>query len=285
MLEVGYELGSDRILLWLPWIAKHVIDEDSPLSAWLTPSGFMADADSCIAVVAEAYQYMNSQNRMRMRIYNVLEDVKRQHAFESIVSSPLDSPDYKPRVDWVRFHTTRPLPGAVENRRPAMPPQMRSTDSTLAVTTFKHPRRESVSLSKISFVPEHNSPPISHLPRPASGDVRQSNGEEVPPPSISQADEGGFRHEEDGHSEHSEGGSFLHGHRSHPPESSATMLTPFNDSENTFIQRPTPPIAEGDEENYTGRSRGSSLGVSSLGALARSSAQSLRNTFSRDMDR
>ena len=36
----------------------------------------------------------------------------------------------------------------------------------------------------------------------------------------------------------------LHGHRSHPPESSATMLTPFNDSENTFIQRPTPPIAE-----------------------------------------
>lgn len=51
MLEVGYELGSDRILLWLPWIAKHVIDEDSPLSAWLTPSGFMADADSCIAVV------------------------------------------------------------------------------------------------------------------------------------------------------------------------------------------------------------------------------------------
>ena len=59
--------------------------------------------------------YINSQNRMRMRLYNILEDVKRQHAFESIVTSPLDSPDYKPRVDWVRFHNTRsarpPMPG------------------------------------------------------------------------------------------------------------------------------------------------------------------------------
>ena len=51
MLEVGYEMGNDRILLWLPWIAKHVITKDSPLSSWLTPSGFMADADACIAVV------------------------------------------------------------------------------------------------------------------------------------------------------------------------------------------------------------------------------------------
>lgn len=51
MLEVGYEYGDDRILLWLPWMAKHVITEDSPLSNWLTPSGFMADADACIAVV------------------------------------------------------------------------------------------------------------------------------------------------------------------------------------------------------------------------------------------
>ena len=52
MLEVGYELGDDRVLLWLPWIGKHVINENSPLSNWLTPSGFMADADACIAVVA-----------------------------------------------------------------------------------------------------------------------------------------------------------------------------------------------------------------------------------------
>ena len=34
-LEVGYEDGSDRVLLWLPTICKHVITEDSPLASWL----------------------------------------------------------------------------------------------------------------------------------------------------------------------------------------------------------------------------------------------------------
>ena len=34
----------------------------------------------------EGYQYRASQNRMRMRIFNVNEDVKQQHAFVPIVS-------------------------------------------------------------------------------------------------------------------------------------------------------------------------------------------------------
>lgn len=55
----------------------------------------------------EAYMYVNSQNRMRMRLYNVLEDIKRDHAFEPIITPPFESPDLKPRVDWVRFHHTR----------------------------------------------------------------------------------------------------------------------------------------------------------------------------------
>ena len=55
----------------------------------------------------EGYMYVNSQNRMRMRIYNVLDDVKRNHAFEPVVVAPSDSPDFKPRVDWLRFHSTR----------------------------------------------------------------------------------------------------------------------------------------------------------------------------------
>ena len=36
----------------------------------------------------EGYQYQASQNRMRMRIFNVLQDVKQQHAFVPIVSRP-----------------------------------------------------------------------------------------------------------------------------------------------------------------------------------------------------
>jgi hypothetical protein len=74
---------------------------------------------SVVILQAEAYQYLSGQNRFRMRVYNVLEDVKRQHAFEPIITSPTDSPDYKPRVDWVRFHSTRYRP---LNHPPTHPP-------------------------------------------------------------------------------------------------------------------------------------------------------------------
>ena len=50
-LEVGYETGEDRLCLWLPMIGRHVINESSPLAAWVTPTGFTADADSHIVVV------------------------------------------------------------------------------------------------------------------------------------------------------------------------------------------------------------------------------------------
>jgi hypothetical protein len=49
-LEVGYGTGADRLLLWLPVLVTHRITEDSPLASWANMSGFLADADSCIAV-------------------------------------------------------------------------------------------------------------------------------------------------------------------------------------------------------------------------------------------
>ena len=53
-LEVGYEDGRDRVLLWLPTICKHVITDESPLASWLKPSGIMADADATIVIVVSA---------------------------------------------------------------------------------------------------------------------------------------------------------------------------------------------------------------------------------------
>ena len=61
MLEVGYEDGSERLMLWLPMICKHVITEDSPLAAWLKPSGIMADADASIVVVVRALRTLCSR--------------------------------------------------------------------------------------------------------------------------------------------------------------------------------------------------------------------------------
>ncbi len=59
-LEVGYEDGRDRVLLWLPTICKHVITDDSPLASWQKPSGIMADADASIVVVVS---YLSLQLR------------------------------------------------------------------------------------------------------------------------------------------------------------------------------------------------------------------------------
>jgi hypothetical protein len=49
-LDVGYDTGEDRLLLWLPMIVKHVINDDSPLRHWRTPEGLEKDASSTIAV-------------------------------------------------------------------------------------------------------------------------------------------------------------------------------------------------------------------------------------------
>lgn len=40
----------------------------------------------------EGYQYSCSQNRMRMRMLNVLDDVKRQHGFCPIITRPAGAP-------------------------------------------------------------------------------------------------------------------------------------------------------------------------------------------------
>ena len=50
-LELGYDTGEDRLVMWLPVIVRHVITPHSPLASWLTPGGTLADADSCILVV------------------------------------------------------------------------------------------------------------------------------------------------------------------------------------------------------------------------------------------
>ncbi|KAK9805912.1 hypothetical protein WJX73_004138 [Symbiochloris irregularis] len=134
-LEVGYETGEDHLCLWLPMIGRHVITESSPLAAWATPTGFTADADSHIVVVCEGYMYKASQNRLRMRMYNVLKDVRRQHAFVPIVIRPSLSPDYRPRVNWSEFHETVPLDKAPSLYRASMVPRDLPT-----VTSRIHPK-------------------------------------------------------------------------------------------------------------------------------------------------
>lgn len=66
----------------------------------------LRDADASVAVTVEGYRYSTAANAMRTRIYSVMRDVRRDHGFCSIVTSPSDSPDLKPRVNWAAFHET-----------------------------------------------------------------------------------------------------------------------------------------------------------------------------------
>lgn len=107
-------LSSTRVRTETPESKKRAVNSGLHRDASLS-----SEESSCVAwerntsqplsvrAQAEAYMYVTSQNRMRMRLYNVLEDIKRQHAFLPIITCPSESSDFKPRVDWVRFHHTR----------------------------------------------------------------------------------------------------------------------------------------------------------------------------------
>lgn len=85
MLEVGYERGDDRIVLWLPWIGKHVIDETSPLSHWLHPSGYMQDANSTIVVTVS----FNAQSQVQYVICEAKSDGRWKGCWQGMLSSPV----------------------------------------------------------------------------------------------------------------------------------------------------------------------------------------------------
>lgn len=98
-------------------------EKDLPPPLLLLPSkitpqqnsgGMLRDADASIAVTVEGYRYSTAANAMRTRVFSVMRDVRRDHGFCSIVTSPSDSPDLKPRVNWAAFHETVKLSGGEE---------------------------------------------------------------------------------------------------------------------------------------------------------------------------
>lgn len=56
--------------------------------------------------------YSNSQERMRLRIYNVKNSIRPGHGFAPMVTPPHETPELKPRIDWSKFHHMRPLTAA-----------------------------------------------------------------------------------------------------------------------------------------------------------------------------
>ena len=51
-LEIGYSTGEDRVLLWLPVVINHIIDDNSPLAKWKdNVEAILQDSDTTIVVV------------------------------------------------------------------------------------------------------------------------------------------------------------------------------------------------------------------------------------------
>ncbi|KAL6773734.1 IRK1B [Auxenochlorella protothecoides x Auxenochlorella symbiontica] len=104
-LECGYKTGEDRLYLRLPMELTHVIDEASPLAAWLQgEEGRAADADSEVVVMLTGYMFSTGSNILRQRTYSVLNHIKMDHRFVPIVRHPELQADKKPVVRWARFH-------------------------------------------------------------------------------------------------------------------------------------------------------------------------------------
>ncbi len=53
--------------------------------------------------------YAAGTNRMRMRMFHTQQDVHPNQIFSPVVTAPSASADYKPRVDWSKFHEVVPL--------------------------------------------------------------------------------------------------------------------------------------------------------------------------------
>ena len=53
--------------------------------------------------------YSAGTNRMRMRMFHTQQDVHPNHIFSPVVTAPSASADFKPRVDWSKFHEVVPL--------------------------------------------------------------------------------------------------------------------------------------------------------------------------------
>lgn len=76
-LELGFShKGEDRLLLRLPQIMCHVIDDSSPLASWRNPAGRMADADADLIFLVRAFLM-----RQMMIMYVCAEVTNHDHSY------------------------------------------------------------------------------------------------------------------------------------------------------------------------------------------------------------
>lgn len=114
-LSLGYEDGSDRLIMRFPQLVTHAITDRSPMAPW-SKAGSVPKCPAELVVVVEAVMFYNSCNMMRTITYKLPENLKQGESFVPMVSRG-DSVSAVPVVNWQAFHATVPtgstwVPGA-----------------------------------------------------------------------------------------------------------------------------------------------------------------------------
>jgi hypothetical protein len=111
-VDLGYNNGTDRLLLRFPQVVTHTITPSSPLARWADPRTTPSHAAELV-VVLESIMFYNSCNMARTAVYRLPQDMRRDHVFAPMVSRAA-SLTAKPVLDWQAFHAVVPAGRAWE---------------------------------------------------------------------------------------------------------------------------------------------------------------------------
>jgi hypothetical protein len=105
-VALGYQDGTDRLLLRFPQVVTHTITPKSPLAKWADPRTTAQHAAELVVIV-EAVSFYNSCNMARTAVYRLPQDLRNDHVFAPIVSRAAGG-TAKPVMDWQAFHAVMP---------------------------------------------------------------------------------------------------------------------------------------------------------------------------------
>lgn len=102
-VNLGYDTGSDRLLLRHPQVVAHTIDAKSPLRRWTHPEG-VPGVHAQLIVVLEAQTYLTSANMIRTATFELPRDVRHGCRFAPMFAERAGAAAMEAAMDWRQFH-------------------------------------------------------------------------------------------------------------------------------------------------------------------------------------
>ena len=101
-VALGYDTGSDRLLLRYPQVVAHAVNASSPLARW-TRADSAPKGRAELVVVAEGVMYATGNNVVRTAVFALPEQLKHNHRFEPMVHD--GGHEVGQVVDWLKLHS------------------------------------------------------------------------------------------------------------------------------------------------------------------------------------